>query len=126
MTLVAWLVLGPAGCHAPDVEVQETDVEIVSETAGIGRPCRPGDHVRIAFHAALPNGEQVLNDDAFAFVLGAGTVIEGVDEAVRGMKPRGVRVVRCPPHKHWGSNGYGERIPPNAPLTFHITLLSAE
>jgi FKBP-type peptidyl-prolyl cis-trans isomerase len=45
------------------------------------------------------------------------------------MRPGGKRVIRCPPHKHWGSIGYGEgkgRIPPHTTLTLHIDLKSIE
>ena len=43
------------------------------------------------------------------------------------MRVGGERTVTCPPHKHWGRNGYGDgAVPPNTPLTLEIKLVSVE
>jgi peptidylprolyl isomerase len=54
-------------------------------------------------------------------------VVAGFDQAVRGMRIGGRRVVRCPPHKHWGRGGYADGvIAAREELVFHIRLLATE
>lgn len=114
------------GCHRPDVKVEETPIRIVHDEPGRGRVATPGRTVHIDYEIKLPSGETVLRHKDWRFVLGRGTVIEGIDEAVTGMRPGGERVVECPPHKHWGRLGYGEAIPPNTNLIFEIRLARVE
>jgi FKBP-type peptidyl-prolyl cis-trans isomerase len=53
-------------------------------------------------------------------------VIEGWDEAVRGMKVGGIRDVVIPPHLAYGSGGLGKKVPPNTHLLTEIELLSID
>jgi FKBP-type peptidyl-prolyl cis-trans isomerase FkpA len=57
-------------------------------------------------------------NDPFGFGLGAGMVIKGWDEGVRGMQ---VGVI--PPQLGYGARGAGGVIPPNATLMFEVELL---
>jgi FKBP-type peptidyl-prolyl cis-trans isomerase len=59
----------------------------------------------------------------FSFTLGAGEVITGWDEGVRGMKVGGIRELIIPPEKGYGAQGAPPDIPPNATLFFEIELL---
>jgi len=124
---VAGAGLLSGGCNPPDVKVKESPIEIVGETIGHGREARAGDVVCIDYRVLLPDGEEVLRDEKFSFTLGAGAVIAGFDDSIPGMRPGGKRIIRCPPHKHWGSIGYGDgAIPPHTTLTLHIKLISIE
>ena len=115
------------GCKPADVHIQEVPLNIVSETIGLGAKAHRGDLVTIAYKIYLPNGEKVLSHDDYRFEIGEGTVIEGIDEAVTGMRVNGRRVVKCPPHKHWGRPGYGDGIiPPKTTLTIDLELLAIE
>jgi FKBP-type peptidyl-prolyl cis-trans isomerase len=62
-------------------------------------------------------------NEPFEFSLGAGEVIRGWDEGVKGMKVGGTRVLTIPPDMGYGARGAGGVIPPNATLLFEVELL---
>ena len=66
-----------------------------------------------------------LGREPFAFTLGAGDVIQGWDEGIRGMKVGGIRRLIVPPSKAYSGSRTGG-IPPYSTLVFEIELLSAE
>lgn len=122
-TLPIWL----HGCGKPDVIVEETPIRIVEESIGRGAEASDGDLVTISYTVSMTDGRPVLSDNTYTFELGRGTVIAGIDEAVRGMRLGGRRLVECPPHKHWGRAGYGNgKIPPNTVLMMDIMLKSVD
>lgn len=69
------------------------------------------------FDSSLDSGQP------FTFQLGAGTVIEGWDKGVEGMRVGGKRELLIPPHLGYGDAGAPPVIPPNAVLNFEIQLL---
>lgn len=69
------------------------------------------------FDSSLDSGQP------FIFQLGAGTVIEGWDKGVEGMRVGGKRELLIPAHLGYGDAGAPPVIPPNAVLSFEIQLL---
>ena len=73
------------------------------------------------FDSSLDPGSQPL-----PLVLGAGQVIRGWDEGLKGMRVGGKRKLTIPPDLAYGSKGAaGGVIPPNATLVFEVELLNA-
>tara|TARA_Y100000748_G_scaffold276775_1_gene253372 strand:- start:49 stop:387 length:339 start_codon:yes stop_codon:yes gene_type:complete len=62
----------------------------------------------------------------FTFTLGAGSVIKGWDQGVKGMRVGGKRKLTIPPGLGYGDNGAGNVIPPGATLIFEVELLEIE
>jgi FKBP-type peptidyl-prolyl cis-trans isomerase len=69
---------------------------------------------------------EATHSDPFWFTIGKKMVIEGWDEAVRGMKVGGIREVVVPPHLAYGSEGLGKKVPPNTHLITEIELLNID
>ncbi len=64
---------------------------------------------------------------AYAFTIGAGAVITGVDQGIRGMRVGGKRRLYIPSSLAYGPLGTADgRIPPNAAIVFEIELLTVQ
>jgi peptidylprolyl isomerase len=62
----------------------------------------------------------------FPFTLGAGGVIKGWDQGVKGMRVGGRRELIIPPALGYGAAGQGSTIPPNETLVFVVDLKSVK
>jgi FKBP-type peptidyl-prolyl cis-trans isomerase len=102
-------------------------VKYAEVTVGNGATPRDGQIVLVHFTGWLDDGKQFDNSrhrtKPFGFPLGAGQVIRGWDEGVRGMRVGGKRRLIVPGALGYGSRGVPGRIPPDATLTFDIELL---
>jgi FKBP-type peptidyl-prolyl cis-trans isomerase FkpA len=112
----------------------ESGLRYQDTVAGQGESASAGQHVQVHYTGWLhdesqPGGRGRKFDSSkdrgqpFSFALGAGMVIGGWDEGVRGMKVGGTRVLVIPPHLGYGARGAGGVIPPNATLVFEVELL---
>ena len=94
---------------------------------GNGAEAAAGQQVKVHYTGWLTDGKKFDSsedrNDPFVFPLGAGRVIKGWDEGVRGMKVGGRRKLTIPPTLGYGARGAGSVIPPNATLVFEIELL---
>jgi len=96
-------------------------------TKGEGARPAGGQTVVVHYTGWLTDGKKfdssVDRGQPFEFVLGAGNVIKGWDEGVKGMHIGGKRRLLIPPQLGYGAKGAGDDIPPNAKLLFDVELL---
>lgn len=119
------VVLAGAGCDPPLVSIEETPIKTTNDEEGAGPAVKVGDLVRVDYRIMLPDGATLLQYEDYQFSAGEGTVIEGIDEAVIGMRAGGERTFTCPPQKHWGRAGHGNgAVPPNVTLTIELKVKS--
>jgi FKBP-type peptidyl-prolyl cis-trans isomerase len=116
------------------VNVEFTTVDLV---VGTGGEAVPGSRVIMLYELWLYNpaggaskgsrvgGSSDAGAGPYPFTVGAGGVIPGVDQGVRGMRQGGKRRIYMPPSMAYGSTGQSP-IPPNASLVFEAELTSVQ
>ena len=97
---------------------------------GTGKEAAPGTTVSVNYVGALYKTGKVFDaswkrKEPFQFQLGAGQVIKGWDQGVRGMKEGGRRELRIPASLGYGSKGTSG-IPGGEALIFVVDLLSVK
>lgn len=108
-------------------------LEINDTAEGEGESAEAGDTVVVHYDAYLEepvdSGEKGTKFDStrdsgntFEATLGSGSVIEGFDKGVQGMKVGGKRTIIIPSNLAYGETGSGP-IPPNSNLIFEVELL---
>lgn len=112
----------PAG--APPAELVREDLVI-----GTGTEATPGRTVEVHYVGVAWSTKKQFDaswdrGEAFDFPLGAGRVIRGWDEGVRGMRVGGRRRLTIPPSLGYGARGAGGDIGPNETLVFIVDLLA--
>ncbi len=107
-----------------------TKLEITELKEGTGTEAQPGKSVSVHYRGTLTDGTEFdssrKHGAPFEFPLGAGQVIRGWDEGVKGMKVGGKRKLVIPPDMGYGPAGAGGVIPPNATLIFEVELLDVK
>lgn len=114
----------PLICTAALLTTAQSSINYIDMVIGKGNPAQTGDVVAIDYRGQLTDGTEFGSTKGrapMAFELGKEIVIEGLEQAIIGMKPGGKRVVSIPPELGYGEKGNGP-IPPNATLVFEITL----
>jgi FKBP-type peptidyl-prolyl cis-trans isomerase len=104
-----------------------TSLRIEDTKVGSGPEAQPGQRVSVHYTGTLMDGTKFDSsrdrNAPFEFRLGAGEVIPGWDQGVKGMKVGGTRTLTIPPDLAYGAQGSPGAIPPNATLKFDIELL---
>ena len=121
------LACGEGGAAAScSLEPRTTKEGLVVEDlrCGRGELAEPGDVVEVRYSAEIVGGRS-LRSGVLRFALGAGQVIAGWDEGVRGMRVGGTRRLRVPPELGFGREGALGLVPGDATLVFRIELLEA-
>ena len=115
-----------AGAEGKEVTTT-TGLQYVDLAIGTGATAEAGQTVTVHYTGWLENGTKfdssVDRGQPFSFPLGAGRVIKGWDEGVKGMKVGGKRKLTIPSKLGYGGQGAGGVIPPHATLIFDVELL---
>lgn len=100
------------------------------EKVGTGAEATPGKRAVVHYTGTLESGDKFDSSrdrgEPFAFTLGAGQVIAGWDEGVKGMKAGGRRKLVLPPQLAYGQEGAPPAIPPGATLVFDVEVLDVK
>ena len=110
-------------------QLQKTD-----RVVGTGTVARDGDVVQVNYTGWLYDANakdrhgtefdsSAENGEPISFTLGAGEVIAGWDQGIRGMHVGGKRTLVIPARLAYGSRGAGDAVPPNATLVFDVELV---
>ncbi len=126
----------PAKTQTPAAPTQATDQEVTTPTGlkyqdlvvGNGPMAETGMKVRVNYTGWLTDGTKFDSShdpgrQPLRFTIGAGQVIRGWEEGVKGMRVGGRRKLTIPPDLAYGERGYPGAIPPNSTLVFEIEFL---
>jgi FKBP-type peptidyl-prolyl cis-trans isomerase len=120
----------PLGPDTDGFYTTRTGLKFKDISKGEGARPLSGQTVVVHYTGWLTNGQKfdssVDRGQPFEFVIGAGKVIKGWDEGVKGMHIGGKRHLVIPPQLGYGEKGMGGAIPPNATLIFDVELLGVK
>ena len=111
-------------------QASEGGLKIEYLQSGKGATVKNGGTVTVHYVGTLLNGAKFDSsrdrNEPFSFVVGAGQVIEGWDQALLGKRVGDTLRVTIPPELGYGARGAGSAIPPNATLVFEIEVLGVK
>lgn len=112
------------------VQTSPTGLKYVINTPGDGAQAEAGKTVKVHYTGRLLDGTKfdssLDRNDPIEFILGKGMVIPGWDEGIALLKVGGKALLVIPSNLAYGSRGAGGIIPPFAPLTFEVELVSVQ
>jgi FKBP-type peptidyl-prolyl cis-trans isomerase len=138
LLLAVSLILVAVGCGESGEGDKEKDKDLIKTDSGLkykdlkvgeGAAAKMGDSVLVHYTGRLTNGKQFdssVGKDPLEFTLGAGRVIKGWEEGIRGMKTGGKRKLVIPPELAYGKRGYPPDIPADATLVFEVELVKIQ
>jgi FKBP-type peptidyl-prolyl cis-trans isomerase FkpA len=142
LALISALTLAACGGGGGDsgttaVTVYDTaTLQITDTVAGTGPVAATGNTLAVNYTGWLYNPTAANNRGAqfdtsvgkttFQFKLGAGSVIQGWDQGLVGMKVGGTRTLLIPSRLAYGANAVGGVIPANSALVFSVDLVAVQ
>lgn len=122
-----FLSKNPLSDQEINLEANKTNnMEIITIKEGTGEEAKNGDKVTVNYVGTLENGTKfdssIDRGEPFEFTLGAGEVIKGWDDGVKGMKVGEKRKLVIPSELGYGPQAVGS-IPANSTLIFEVDLL---
>ena len=119
-----------AGATAGKVHKLASGLQYEDLVVGSGKMAETGMNVSVHYTGWLTDGTQfdssANSGSPLKFQLGAGQVIAGWEEGVKGMRIGGKRKLTIPPDLAYGARGSSGVIPPNATLLFDIELIDVQ
>ena len=110
-----------------DLMTAQPALIIEDKKVGAGREAISGDEVELNYTGRLTNGLEFDSSSkhgkALSVKLGTGSVIEGWERGLIGMKKGGQRTLTIAPELGYGEKGNGD-IPPLATLIFDVEMVS--
>ena len=118
------MIAAPAG--EPPKTLQKHDL-----VTGSVRKARNGDTVSVQYSLVTWSDGKARDSSwdrgaPFSFPLGAGQVIPGFDQGIKGMKIGGRREIVIPPDLGYGDQGAGDVIKPGETLLYVVDLVSID
>ena len=119
-----------AAAAAPRTKVHKLASGLVYEDLiiGNGKMADPGLEVSVDYRGTLADGTPFDNSydrgRPYTFTLGAGQVVAGWDQGIKGMRVGGKRKLIIPPDMGYGAEGRPPVIPPNSVLLFEVVLVA--
>lgn len=101
-------------------------VEYDDIKVGDGPIADRGMKVDIRYDLYLNRGQLIQENQEYSFCVGKRRVIPGLEYGVEGMRVGGERRLRVAPHLAYRNRAIPGRIPANAVLEFHVTLLNVQ
>lgn len=110
----------------PTAQKTASGLWYIETKKGTGANAKVGQRVKMQYTLKLSDGEVLesnMQDEAFAFTLGANEVIAGWDEGIALMNPGAEYTLIIPSKLAYGQRGSGRKIGPNTSLIFETRLV---
>lgn len=124
------LLAATAACAKVEKDVTELEIEVTHKPSTCKVKAKDGDQVDVHYTGTLTNGNKFDSSrdrgQPFQFKLGAGMVIKGWDQGIKGMCVGEKRILRIPPALGYGDRGAGAAIPGGATLIFDVELMDID
>ena len=112
------------------VKPDSSGIYYIEKQKGKGPHPEVGDKVTVHYVATFLSGQPFDNSyergEPFTFTFGVGEVIPGWDIAIKKMQKGTKATIIVPSRLAYGSEGYGNIIPPYTPLIFDIEVINIE
>lgn len=133
LLLAATLAL--AACLLPALAADGVaELQKIDRVVGGGARAQDGDTVQVNYTGWLYDAgakdrhgkefDSTAGGEPIRFMLGAGEVIAGWDQGIRGMRVGGRRTLVIPARLAYGNRGAGDAVPPDAALVFDVELVA--